>query len=334
MKCKYILWKIFSLTLFSLMNISSCIYAYPNDLRIRSETEDRETDLTQDISNSNILFDLIINEALDEVRLDKGIGKAGGKKLSKSEIDDFLEAVFFRLGKNIQNTGIIIGFWKFKKELAPLVAIEKEIMDTFADSSIIVRATFKESRYGNNPIGWFAGREWSHKTIKFANHSIAPTIRLSDTLIGIDKLGHFLQQGYWYEHSGLEITQLVNWGKFLEGDTTLDVDERKKYRDVTKNYCKSCAKFGYFGLFSTGVISHADIEANIYGFQFFQRLRENPWMSFSISDWDLKKLNEVLNPSDFNFKLDVKNNGSFVCYTSNSSITGTTGRGIPSGCTN
>lgn len=268
------------------------------------EAEDRETEHTQNIIDSTARLNEIVNMALDEVRANQGI--LVKQKLSSDQINEFLQKVYDRLGRNLEGTGFtIINIFVYRYEVSPLVAIEQEIIEEFETGSEIADVPFSLSRYGKNRIGIFRGKEWSHKTKKSANHSIAPTIRIKEVLIGIDKLGHFFQQGYWYEHSGLNEAELVNWGKFLEGDPELASGSHNKYIKITKNYCVSCAKFGYFGSYSTGVISSADIEANMYGYDFFKRLRADPWMKFDIQAWDIEMLNEVNNPSKFNSGLSV-----------------------------
>lgn len=272
--------------------------------RVDLESEDRESKYTQAVVDSTDTLNLIINNALDEVRDDLSFSQE--EELTTDQINIFLQKVYRRLGRNIDGSGIVIRVPFLKFEFSPLVAIEKEIIEKFNQESEIVRVPFSSSRYGKNPVGLLKGKEWSHKTKTIADHSIAPTIRVGEVLIGIDKLGHFFQQGYWYEDSGLEKAELINWGGFLEGDTELPESSYETYIKVTKKYCKSCAKFGYFGSYSTGVISYADIDANIYGYEFFQLLRADPWMKFDIRAWNLNKLNENHNPSKFNDGLEVE----------------------------
>ena len=77
---------------------------------------------------------------------------------------------------------------------------------------------------------------------------LAPLISLNGHLIGSDKFSHFLNLGYeyfWRMQKGDDLENVLNYSKFLE-----------KY---------------FWGGISTGIISHADLVANLQGLRFFGR---------------------------------------------------------------
>jgi hypothetical protein len=103
-----------------------------------------------------------------------------------------------------------------------------------------------------------------------------PTMLINGIYVGSDKLGHFLQQGHeYYQRAKSKGTQ----GQILA----------EKYGIETE-------KVG-FGLRATGVMSHADLEANRQGMQFYQDLGSNPGLSFDIAHYINKNWNEGHNPN-------------------------------------
>ncbi len=79
---------------------------------------------------------------------------------------------------------------------------------------------------------------------------LSAVIRLDDHLVGVDKFGHFLVQGWkYFEVAYLEghgIEAALKWGERSERT--------------------------YFGLYTTGIYSYADLAANFDGMRFWLRL--------------------------------------------------------------
>jgi hypothetical protein len=79
---------------------------------------------------------------------------------------------------------------------------------------------------------------------------LSAVVRVGDTLIGVDKLGHFLVEGWKYfeiaELEGEGIPAAMEWGERAERT--------------------------YFGLLTTGVHSYADLVANFEGMRFWGRV--------------------------------------------------------------
>jgi hypothetical protein len=79
---------------------------------------------------------------------------------------------------------------------------------------------------------------------------LSAVIRLGEHLVGVDKIGHFFVQGWTY----FEIA-------YLQGDgieAAMDWGEQ--------------AERSYFGLYTTGIYSYADLSANFEGMRFWLRL--------------------------------------------------------------
>jgi len=100
-----------------------------------------------------------------------------------------------------------------------------------------------ESIYRGHPI-------WATRVA--ALFGIGPTIKVNGTLIGSDKLGHFLSQGRKF------------WRRYL------------RYHDETKAAEQSAfTERALFGQMTTGVYSNADLVANYEGFLFYRSLFED-----------------------------------------------------------
>jgi hypothetical protein len=125
----------------------------------------------------------------------------------------------------------------------------------------------------------------------------APVIRLGPLLVGIDKLGHFIGQGWFYYR---------RYERIRNADPAVHDDEvLRRVREYGHEL-----EVGYQGLVGTGVYSYADLAANWQGMQFYRSLfagpspyfqathgryrlvREFHILDYATDDWD-----EVQNPS-------------------------------------
>ncbi len=115
---------------------------------------------------------------------------------------------------------------------------------------------------------------------KYAGTSVDPTavVKVAGFCIGVDKLGHFIDDGYSVYKAAHDKVDLA------EGDKAALLDS--KDREIANQ-----------GLGETGVYSRADITTNMAGRRFYQELEKNPNMEFKIRDFISKKWNEVKNPS-------------------------------------
>ncbi len=91
---------------------------------------------------------------------------------------------------------------------------------------------------------------WARRVSYFTG--IGPTIRIGGDLIGTDKLGHFVSQGWKYYRRHLR---------------DLPLERVVKLGNRNEN--------GYFGALFTGIFSNADLVANYEGFLFYRSLFED-----------------------------------------------------------
>ncbi len=100
-----------------------------------------------------------------------------------------------------------------------------------------------ESIYRGGPF-------WATRVVFF--FGLGPVLRIDDQLVGSDKIGHFLSQGWKYHK------------RHLRG-----VPEEEVVRIGQRN------ESGIFGYLTTGVFSNADLVANYEGYLFYRSLFED-----------------------------------------------------------
>jgi hypothetical protein len=101
------------------------------------------------------------------------------------------------------------------------------------------------------PLGWSIYRDLGlFDAVSVHWKNLSAVVRVGDHLVGVDKLGHFFVQGWkYYEiayRDGQDIPAAASWGERSERT--------------------------YFGLYTTGVYSHADLIANLEGMRFWLRI--------------------------------------------------------------
>lgn len=141
--------------------------------------------------------------------------------------------------------------------------------------------------------------------------TLGPSMLVAGHRIGLDKLGHFFQQGYEYYKvalaQGLTVAQLTQRGKNEEA--------------------------GRYGLRSTGVYSRADIEANLAGFRFYQSLAAGPFpVVFNIRQHISRKWNEEIEPNDYHVAYFAEIWSNILCITTRTwtgTITLESGQAVP-----
>lgn len=111
----------------------------------------------------------------------------------------------------------------------------------------LLRMDRQESIYRGGPF-------WETRVVFF--YGLGPVMRINGHLVGSDKIGHFLSQGWKYHK------------RFLETG-----DERKVI-DIGKRN-----EAGIFGFLTTGVFSNADLVANFEGYRFYRSLFEDDVIS-------------------------------------------------------
>lgn len=156
------------------------------------------------------------------------------------------------------------------------------------------KAPYLESIYSLNPFDYA---------------TLSPTVRLYGHEFGIDKLEHLFQQGYRYFKI---YNEQIAKGVSPEAATKKAIEWGQKTERT------------YYGLWTSGVYSNADLFANYVGLKFYQRLASpitiggkgyEPMFGLRNGRWDSKQtddllkpfigeqMNEALNPSSYRLTL-------------------------------
>ena len=275
-----------------------------NNSQLRQETDDRETMRSAALLDQSAKIDEYMNQKLAEARSAANPNNLPWDKvMTATLIQEFAN----RTAVAEQGTGLGVAFGNVSLEISKLSKTEFDIIHMLdANKNEILPVKFSESRYADNPIGIISGKFPSQKTRLTADHSLSPVVRLGTVLIGLDKMGHFLEEGWWYyqaEGRGLLHGFDERWtlGQFMEGDDAVPVEVRSRYEKIYGAFCSVCVVrggFGFFGAKSTGVISYADINANESGYQFFSALADDPGgYQFKILSFPVETWNEQHSPS-------------------------------------
>ncbi len=285
----------------------------PSPSKTKQETDDRPSARTDALLCQSAKISGYINAELDKIR---STLLEGHSTWSSDLTPELLLRVKNIIGGNRRGTGVGLDHVGIPLEVSQYTEAESWMMQTLKPNrGEILFTKFKDSRYGDNPIGPIAKVVPAHITEATADHSIAPIVKIDRYFIGIDKIGHLFQQGYWYYDATVKglLTDdhtRFQFGQFMEGDPQLAQDEHKKYKKVFGEYCGICTflgGFGYFGATSTGVISFADMAANESGFHFYKNLSENPLgYYFDFSDFDVATWNEEINPNGYIPELKIR----------------------------
>ena len=295
--------------------LTACLIHKPSgdDSQLKQETDDRTSAQSVKLIDVAPQIEDFINHEI--IKLRRQINPAGGIWTPENG-EQLVEKMNETLAVDAAGTGIVLfDHLGFKLEVSDYTMIEAWIVGRLnPEKREILSIKFKDSLYGDNTLGVFA-KFPAHVTEQTADHSIAPVVRIGETLIGIDKIGHFFQQGYWYYDANFRgeltsLTALRQFGEFMEGHPDLDKKLYPVYRKIYGYYCSQCITmggFGYFGAASTGVISLADMSANQDGFSFFRKLSEHPdTYVFRFADYNVNMWNEQNNKSLFSPGLKVR----------------------------
>ncbi|MCI0455603.1 MAG: hypothetical protein L0Z62_01320 [Gemmataceae bacterium] len=190
--------------------------------------------------------------------------------------------VYEALGEDQPRSGVDAGIAGSRAQITKIEHWLKNNLSS--ERNEINQVTFRQSRYRFNTIGhgvvgphpwWFATSDE-----RALNHGIAPTIRLrvvghdSAVLMGTDKWGHFFQQGYWLFR--LIEREREAFSRYLEGDYSPNGrphGEEARFREHARRF--ESGGEGMQGSRASGVISNADIEANLRGADFYDDLYYN-----------------------------------------------------------
>ena len=307
--------KLLLLPLISLIVLVGCTSSRSSpSSQLRQETDDRETLQSIALVDVSAKVDEYMNSMLAQSRL--AINPSGAP-WNPDLTARFLTEFAKRAASSQAGSGLGVRVGDISFEISKLTKAECTLINTLdVDKHEILAIKFANSRYSENPVSLIDGKFPSQKTPLTADHSMSPIIRLGTVLIGLDKIGHFLEQGWWYhqaEQKGLLLNYEERWafGQFMEGDDALPESERPRYQDIYAEFCWVCTLrggFGFFGARSTGVISFADIQANESGYQFFRDLARDPGgYKFEASALPVHLWNEETSPSKYMPGLKARN---------------------------
>jgi RHS repeat-associated protein len=258
-----------------------------------------------------------------EDHVDKVTARAWDQaKAAGDDARGFVKRVYEQLGANAPGSGVKTKFGDF----APIAKIAVWL-DFYlsVDKNQIAKWSFRQSRYGDNPasragvlyIPWLYNDET-------AQHGLAPTIRVNGVVMGTDKWEHFFQQGFWLFDNGMTYDQGKTYSEWLEGvdnarGSLMDLypalprkwgvkwdqlNPPRKHAMIDTEFSRISSKygertwFGKYGSWSSGVISHADVNANLAGMEFYRKLytayndgAANP-PPFLVSQYRVSEFNE------------------------------------------
>lgn len=216
--------------------------------------------------------------------------------------------VYDELGENKAGSGVTVA----GVELAQWSKIECWIKDNLdPKKGEYYWYSYAGSRYGTNPVGRWANRGGPFALYRqdTADHMIAPTINVGGVLMGGDKWGHFFQQGYWIFAEGLTNAEARDFSLWTEGapewyagKNYYEWDKWDRLYPIKfhKSKYSGGVFHGIFGTASTGVISYADINANLAGNAFYKDLAANPYgYVFNVRRATLRSFNEQNVPNSY-----------------------------------
>jgi hypothetical protein len=255
-----------------------------------------------------------VNEVIDEVRREfrPRLARQREEFFRNGLALEAVEEVFNRLGRDVRESGVNtpVGSQGQRSEIEVWLGDNDNLRSA---NNQINQITFLQSRYRFNRVGWgiTSHAPWWFCTqdINILNHGIAPTIKIKDTLMGTDKWGHFFQQGYWlfklHQSNDLQNPDsLFAFCRFLEGGNT--AEDRRQYDLV--QFGRLAGRFGsrqgIQGDRASGVISQADINANMGGFSFYSDLfadflNRRYTFRFRVEDYSIASFNEIAVPNTF-----------------------------------
>ncbi|MEZ4743090.1 MAG: hypothetical protein R3B45_11710 [Bdellovibrionota bacterium] len=274
--------------------------------KLHSETDDTPNASTDKLIDVSAKIEAFINENLAKLRTDV----FAKSKWSDDDKKKFLGLVYEEIASNVSGSGIkVLG-----KEVSLKTRIETWLEKNLDEKrNEILWISFIDSKYGKNDIEFGTGKVPTYWTKSGAEHSIAPVINVGGTLMGIDKIGHFFMQGFWYWDA--QLTSLRNrceFGQYMEGNSMLFKEKWSKYYDIVAKWLPPTIlghfRFGYYGSWATGVVSYADSEANEAGYQFYKYLFANAQTyQFKFSDFGhhLPMMSEFNNPNKYTHDIVV-----------------------------
>lgn len=154
----------------------------------------------------------------------------------------------------------------------------KTPIERFGDGlppNLVFKPEKAKTKYAGVQYGVWPNNEEPHPRV------LSPTLMIGDIAIGLDKLGHFAQQGYAYyrmvHRAGRRLDEAEQWGLNTELAASMQSDP---------------PYIAAYGMMSTGVFSRADLEANKAGFHFYTWVEQNASTAFSLANYVTLDWNE------------------------------------------
>lgn len=266
-----------------------------------AETDDRVTPFTTGLVDVQDKLNDHVNSVIRDARAKYPAG-------TPNAVKKICRYVYDELGENKAGSGVTVA----GVELAQWSKIECWIKDNLdPKKGEYYWYSYAGSRYGTNPVGRWANRGGPFALYRqdTADHMIAPTINVGGVLMGGDKWGHFFQQGYWIFAEGLTNAEARDFSLWTEGapewyagKNYYEWDKWDRLYPIKfhKSKYSGGVFHGIFGTASTGVISYADINANLAGNAFYKDLAANPYgYVFNVRRATLRSFNEQNVPNSY-----------------------------------
>lgn len=271
---------------------NSYLYASNNPVRLIDDDGQAETDTSNvdrhKLASSNTLLNKHVNAKLKQVRKDMGLKP--GMTLTNAQRREFIERVS-ELGMP-RGAGV----WStIKSGVTKNAKYNKSHIEKWSAKHLPTKAAGGKYRGAGLGIGaaWWTGSSAVNPSIIVeSNLSTFANSGSNKIPIGTDKLGHFFGQGFEYY-------------EVYEKAAGTEAERNQKAIEFGRK-----TEAGKFGLGTTGVYSHADLEANWSGFRFYKELYDDPFMTFDIGDYVHEQWNEERNHNYYSkemLKLVVSN---------------------------
>ena len=128
----------------------------------------------------------------------------------------------------------------------------------------------------------------------------SPCVKVNGVCIGTDKLAHFFQQGWEYYTiavlDGRGDALAGRYGAWLEGKEAREKDAADEAY-FRKQFSGRVLGYGSYGRTMSGIISHADLAANLAGLQMYRDLAAGRFIS--VTNYVSKLWCEEINPNDY-----------------------------------
>jgi hypothetical protein len=241
-----------------------------NASNILQETDDRITTTTSLLVNVTPVLEECVNRGIDEARRQLKISSDAATTEEKLEI---VKRVGENIGAYVKGSGIT------PLDIVQLTNLEIELENMLSEKRLEkARVPFSESRYRENPVGipYISGSTPANLNTKTANHTIATVFNFSGTLVGADKLAHVFAVGRKMFLANLTPSDAWKLSQFLEGHPNFPKTEIPRFAAMGFRIDAAWALFGVYGSLPTGVISEADMHANMHGIRFYEKLFAAP----------------------------------------------------------